>query len=98
MYANLVGMPVFIISDREVAEELLNERGKISAGRPRNGLLMDLCVAFPHANTSLINNVQNGFGRVEFGVASSRKVTLRGALAYAKSHNSRCHRVVSPVD
>ena len=42
MYANLMGMPVFIIGDREVAEELLNARGRISASRPPNVLTLDL--------------------------------------------------------
>ena len=47
VYANLMGRPVFIIGNREVAEELLNMRGGISAGRPPNVLVMELCVAFP---------------------------------------------------
>jgi hypothetical protein len=42
-----MGTPVFIIGDREVAEELLNVRGKISASRPPNVLAMELCVALP---------------------------------------------------
>jgi len=41
-----MGMPVFVIGDREVAEELLNARGKISAARPRNVLALELCVTF----------------------------------------------------
>ena len=47
VYANLMGTPVFIIGDRQVAEELLNTRGAVSAGRPPNVLVMELCVAFP---------------------------------------------------
>jgi len=47
VYANLMGTPVFVIGDREVAEELLNLRGKISASRPPNVLALELCVAFP---------------------------------------------------
>jgi hypothetical protein len=47
VYANLMGMPVFVISEREVAEELLNVRGGISAGRPPNVMVQELCVAFP---------------------------------------------------
>jgi hypothetical protein len=47
VYANLMGMPIFVIGDREVAEELLNVRGGISAGRPPNVLVQELCVAFP---------------------------------------------------
>ena len=47
VYANLMGMPVFIIGDREIAEELLNVRGRISASRPPNVLAMELCVARP---------------------------------------------------
>ena len=47
VYANLMGMPVFVIGDREVAEELLNVRGRISASRAPNVLARELCVAFP---------------------------------------------------
>ena len=43
MYANLMGMPVYIIGDREIAEELLNARGRISSGRPPNVLGLELC-------------------------------------------------------
>ena len=46
VYANLMGTPVFIIGDREIAEELLNVRGRISASRPPNVLALELCVAF----------------------------------------------------
>jgi hypothetical protein len=42
-----MGMPIFVIGERKVAEELLNVRGKISAGRPPNVLVQELCVAFP---------------------------------------------------
>jgi hypothetical protein len=41
-----MGMPIFVISERKVAEELLNVRGKISAGRAPNVLAEELCVAF----------------------------------------------------
>jgi hypothetical protein len=41
-----MGTPVFIIGDREVAEELLNVRGRISAGRPPSVLTLELYVAF----------------------------------------------------
>jgi hypothetical protein len=47
VYANLMGMPIFVIGERKVAEELLNVRGRISAGRPPNVLVQELCVAFP---------------------------------------------------
>jgi len=47
VYANLMGTPIYIIGDRKVAEELLNMRGSISAGRPPSVLVMELCVAFP---------------------------------------------------
>ena len=43
MYANLMGMPVFVIGDREIAEELLNARGKVTASRPPNVLGLELC-------------------------------------------------------
>lgn len=44
VYANLMGMPVFVIGDREIAEELLNTRGKISASRLPNIMGAELCV------------------------------------------------------
>ena len=44
VYANLMGMPIFIIGDREIAEELLNTRGKFSASRPPNTMVAELCV------------------------------------------------------
>jgi len=56
VYADLMGMPVFITSDREVAEELLNVRGRISGGRPPNVLGLELYVASQHTN-SLISHV-----------------------------------------
>jgi len=56
VYADLMGMPVFIISEREVAEELLNVRGRISAGRPPNVLGQELYVASQHIN-SLLSHV-----------------------------------------
>jgi len=52
-----MGKPVYVISDREVAEELLNVRGKISAGRPYNLLVMELCVAFPTSNLVIIDRL-----------------------------------------
>ena len=39
-----MGTPVYVIGDREVAEELLNVRGKISASRPPNVLVLELYV------------------------------------------------------
>jgi hypothetical protein len=42
-----MGKPVFIIGDRAMAEELLNVRGRISASRPSNTLVLELYVAFP---------------------------------------------------
>ena len=42
-----MGTPVFIIGDREAAEELLNVRGRISASRPPNVLALELCVGLP---------------------------------------------------
>jgi hypothetical protein len=42
-----MGMPIFVIGERKVAEELLNVRGGMSAGRPRNVLVEELCVVFP---------------------------------------------------
>jgi hypothetical protein len=42
-----MGTPVFIIGDRAIAEELLNVRGRISASRPPNVLVLELYVAFP---------------------------------------------------
>ena len=42
-----MGTPVFIIGDREIAEELLTVRGRISASRPPNVLAMELCVYLP---------------------------------------------------
>ena len=47
MYANLMGLPVYVIGDREIAEELLNARGRVSAGRPPNVLAIELCGALP---------------------------------------------------
>ena len=55
VYANLMGMPVFIIGDREIAEELLNARGRISANRPTNVLFKELCVAFPRCELIVDN-------------------------------------------
>ena len=43
MYANLMGTPVYVIGDRDIAEELLNVRGRVSAGRPPNVLGLELC-------------------------------------------------------
>ena len=90
VYANLVGMPVFIIGDREVAEELLNARGRISASRPPNVLTLDLCVALLPGDVFLTSPVQDGLGRVEFGIDSSRKNTLNGTVAPTESYISRC--------
>ena len=42
-----MGMPVYVIGDREIAEELLNVRGRVSSGRPPNVLGLELCVAMP---------------------------------------------------
>ena len=42
-----MGLPVFVIGDREIAEELLNMRGRLSAGRPSNVLAIELCGALP---------------------------------------------------
>lgn len=55
VYANLMGMPVFIIGDREIAEELLNARGRISANRPTNVLFKELCVTFPRCELIVDN-------------------------------------------
>jgi len=57
VYANLMGMPVFVISDREVAEELLNVRGRFSDSRPYNVLFMELYVAFPTCNLVIIDKL-----------------------------------------
>jgi hypothetical protein len=46
-----MGMPVLVIGDREVAEELLNVRGKITASRPPNVLGLELCGTFPDVQT-----------------------------------------------
>jgi len=83
-----MGAPVFIISDREVAEELLNVRGRISAGRPPNVLGLELYAASQQTN-SLLSHVQDGLGRMEFGIDSARKVTLGGAFPYTESYLSR---------
>ena len=98
VYANLVGMPVFIIGDREAAEELLNARGRISASRPPNILTLDLCVALLPAEVFLTSPVQDGLGRVEFGIDFSRKNTLNGTVAPTESYISRCRWLVSTVD
>ena len=42
-----MGLPVFVIGDREIAEELLNVRGKVTASRPQNVLGLELCGALP---------------------------------------------------
>ena len=47
MYANLMGTPVYVIGDRDIAEELLNVRGRVSAGRPPNVLGLELCGDMP---------------------------------------------------
>jgi len=52
-----MGMPVFVIGDREVAEELLNVRGRISAGRPPNLLFMELYVSFPTCKLAIIDEL-----------------------------------------
>ena len=56
MYANLMGIPVFVIGDREIAEELLNVRGRVSAARPPNVLGLELCAALPPANSLLTSH------------------------------------------
>ena len=43
-------------------------------------------------------HVQDGLGRVEFGIYSARKDPLGRSVAYAESYNSQCHWVVSTVD
>jgi hypothetical protein len=53
VYANLMGMPIFVIGERKAAEELLNMRGRISAGRPPNVLVQELCVAFPSGKRAI---------------------------------------------
>ena len=53
MYANLMGVPIFVIGERKVAEELLSTRGRISAGRPSNVLVQELCVTFPTRNGAI---------------------------------------------
>ena len=37
-----MGMPVYVIGDRKIAEELLNVRGRLSANRPPNVLGLEL--------------------------------------------------------
>jgi hypothetical protein len=95
VYANLMGTPVFVIGDREVANELLNVRGKMSASRPPNVLALELCVAFPLADPLLTSHAQNGLGGVEFGIDSARKDTLRGTVYSTESHHARCRWFVS---
>ena len=62
IYANLLGTPVFVIGDREAAEELLNVRGKITANRPPNVLAMELCVPLPTHRLVIDVSYQNGLG------------------------------------
>ena len=42
-----MGLPVYVIGDRGIAEELLNVRGRLSASRPPNVLAIELCGALP---------------------------------------------------
>ena len=42
-----MGMPVFVIGDREIAEELLNVRGRVSSSRPPNVLGLELYATSP---------------------------------------------------
>jgi hypothetical protein len=91
IYANLMGMPVFVISDPGVAEELLNVRGRISAGRPPNILGTELYVALSTRKPAINKSYQNGLGRMEFGIDSAGKDALRGTFASTESYNSRCH-------
>ena len=42
-----MGVPVYVIGDRQIAEELLNARGRVSAGRPPNVLGLELCGDMP---------------------------------------------------
>ena len=98
IYANLMGMPVFVIGDREVAEELLNARGKISASRPRNVLALELCVSFLTGKLAIDESFQDGLGRMEFSINLSRKDTLNRAVASTEGYNSRCRWIVSTVD
>jgi len=61
VYANLTGMPVFVVGSHEVAEELLNVRGRISAGRPSNVLVTELCVALPTWKLIIIDKPRPGW-------------------------------------
>jgi len=42
-----MGMPVFVIGDREIAEELLTVRGRVTSSRPPNVLGLELYGALP---------------------------------------------------
>ena len=42
-----MGTPVYVIGDREIAEELLNVRGRVSSSRPPNVLGLELCGNMP---------------------------------------------------
>ena len=53
VYANILGAPIYVIGDREIAEELLNVRNKISAGRPPNVLAIELCGTVPTRKLSI---------------------------------------------
>jgi hypothetical protein len=86
-----MGMPIFVIGERKVAEELLNVRGGISAGRPSNVLVQELCVA-PRTHRRAIDKISR-MGWAEWSIVMmqpgkilserrfhSRKATTRDAI------------------
>lgn len=87
VYANLMGKPVFVIGDREVAEELLNVRGKISASRPPNVLALELCVALPTPKFVTNRHVlaRMGWGEWNLSLIPQGKVLSDGRVLMRKA-------------
>jgi len=95
VYVNVMGMPVFVIDDHKVAEQLPNVRGRMNASRPPIVLALGLCVVL--LNRTLVSN-KFCLERVEFVIDPAGKDTLRGTFAYAQSYISRCHWVALSAD
>ena len=55
IYVSFLGMPMLIVQDREIADELMNKRGNQYSDRPRSVMCGDLCVLLNNLSTSRLS-------------------------------------------
>jgi len=62
IYISFLGMPMLIVQDREIADELMNKRGNQYSYRPRSVMCGDLCVLHNKLSTSYLPQFYHSMG------------------------------------